>query len=151
MLASQTAKRLGLARYVVLQEQYNLLVRQVEWEVTDACALEGVGLIPWSPLKGGWLSGKMKREAGAPEGSRVAYSQETGKSNQSAPSFDDFGKDERTWRVLGACEEIGKKHGKSVAQVMLPSIMHNERAGLKSISCFHIGFYPLALAKAECA
>jgi aryl-alcohol dehydrogenase-like predicted oxidoreductase len=44
--------------------------RETEWELQEVCKREGLGILPWSPLKGGWLSGKITRE-GAPEGSRV--------------------------------------------------------------------------------
>jgi aryl-alcohol dehydrogenase-like predicted oxidoreductase len=74
------SKRLGLAPPLALQEQYSLLCRATEWEVAEACAAEGVALLPWSPLKGGWLSGKMARDAPPPEGSRVAVQEAKGAS-----------------------------------------------------------------------
>ena len=46
-----------MGRYVALQQQYNLLTREVEWEVTTVAKREKIAFIPWSPLKGGWLSG----------------------------------------------------------------------------------------------
>src|SRR3712207_1170899 len=46
----------ALARPVTLQPQYNLLAREIEWEVIPACESTGLGLLPWSPLGGGWLS-----------------------------------------------------------------------------------------------
>ena len=48
----------GLTRPVTLQPQYNLLVREIEWEIVPACESTGLGLLPWSPLGGGWLTGK---------------------------------------------------------------------------------------------
>ena len=56
----------GLARPVTLQPQYNLLAREVEWEIVPACEADGLGLLPWSPLGGGWLTGKYRRDAGPP-------------------------------------------------------------------------------------
>ena len=57
---------------VCLQPQYNLLCRSTEWELIPLCRREGLGVIPWSPLRGGWLSGKFKRGMTAPpEGSRI--------------------------------------------------------------------------------
>ena len=47
----------NMGRYVALQQQYNLLTREVEWEVTTVAKREKIAFIPWSPLKGGWLSG----------------------------------------------------------------------------------------------
>ncbi len=51
-LASDTSKRLGLERFSCIQMQYNLIVRDIELEVTQVCKREGVGMLPWSPLKG---------------------------------------------------------------------------------------------------
>src|SRR4051794_4060181 len=52
----------GWAPPVTLQPQYNLLVREIEWEIVPACESTGLGLLPWSPLGGGWLTGKYTRE-----------------------------------------------------------------------------------------
>lgn len=65
------ARQEGLAPIVSLQPQYNLLAREVEWELIDLCELEGLGLLPWSPLGGGWLTGKYRREVVAAAGSDV--------------------------------------------------------------------------------
>ncbi len=56
--AQWTAERRGLARYVCEQPPYSILVRGVEREVLPLCERYGLGVIPWSPLAGGWLSGK---------------------------------------------------------------------------------------------
>jgi aryl-alcohol dehydrogenase-like predicted oxidoreductase len=50
----------GLIRPVTVQPQYNLLARAIEWEVGPACQAEGLGLLPWSPLASGWLTGKYR-------------------------------------------------------------------------------------------
>ena len=55
------SRRPRSARPVTLQPQYNLLAREVEWEIVPACRAEGLGLLPWSPLGGGWLTGKYHR------------------------------------------------------------------------------------------
>jgi aryl-alcohol dehydrogenase-like predicted oxidoreductase len=69
--AIMLARQGGLAPIVSLQPQYNLLAREVEWELVELCALEGLGLLPWSPLGGGWLTGKYRREVVAASGSDV--------------------------------------------------------------------------------
>ena len=51
----------GWEAFVCLQPQYNLLCRSTEWELIPLSVREGLGVIPWSPLRGGWLSGKFKR------------------------------------------------------------------------------------------
>jgi aryl-alcohol dehydrogenase-like predicted oxidoreductase len=47
---------------VTLQPQYSLLVREIEWELVPLCLAEGIGMLPWSPLGGGWLTGKYRRD-----------------------------------------------------------------------------------------
>ena len=56
-LAALEARQPGLGRYCVVQQQYSLLCRQSEWEVIPVAARESIAVLPWSPLKGGWLSG----------------------------------------------------------------------------------------------
>ena len=53
---------------VTLQPQYNLLVRDIEHEVVPACLDAGLGLLPWSPLAGGWLTGKYQRDVAPDRG-----------------------------------------------------------------------------------
>jgi aryl-alcohol dehydrogenase-like predicted oxidoreductase len=70
--ALELSRQMGLEAYISLQPQYNLLCRSTEWELMPLCEAEGLGVIPWSPLRGGWLSGKFKRGMEAPpEDSRV--------------------------------------------------------------------------------
>jgi aryl-alcohol dehydrogenase-like predicted oxidoreductase len=59
--AQWTAERRGLARYVSEQPPYSILVRGVETEVLPTCERYGMGVIPWSPLAGGWLSGTFRK------------------------------------------------------------------------------------------
>jgi aryl-alcohol dehydrogenase (NADP+) len=59
--ALQTSDRLGLERFVSMQNHYNLVYREEEREMIPLCKQEGVGLIPWSPLAKGFLTGKYKR------------------------------------------------------------------------------------------
>jgi len=61
--AAQLAKGQGWTAPVTLQPHYNLIVRDIEFEVVPACLDAGMGLLPWSPLGGGWLTGKYKRDA----------------------------------------------------------------------------------------
>jgi aryl-alcohol dehydrogenase-like predicted oxidoreductase len=66
------AKEYGLNRFVTEQPPYNLLDRRIERELIPAAQTYGYGLIPWSPLAGGFLTGKYKRGQEPPEGSRFA-------------------------------------------------------------------------------
>ena len=70
--AQWTAERRGRQRFVCEQPQYSIFARGVEEAVLPACQRHGMGVIPWSPLAGGWLTGKYRRGAEPPAGSRVA-------------------------------------------------------------------------------
>ena len=59
--AQWTAERRGLSRFVCEQPPYSILVRGVEAEVLPTCQRYGMGVIPWSPLAGGWLSGRYRK------------------------------------------------------------------------------------------
>ena len=64
--AALTARFRDTAPIVSLQPQYNLISREIEWELLPQCIEEGVGVLPWSPLAGGWLTGKYTAGAEAP-------------------------------------------------------------------------------------
>ena len=68
--AQWTAERRGRERFVCEQPPYSLLVRGVEAEVLPVCERYGMGVIPWSPLAGGWLSGRFRKGA-SPESRRA--------------------------------------------------------------------------------
>ena len=70
--AQWVAERRGRDRFVCEQPPYSLLVRGVEAEVLPVCQRYGMGVIPWSPLAGGFLSGAYRRGRGAPPGTRAA-------------------------------------------------------------------------------
>jgi len=72
MKANALAKEMGTARFDCLQPQYSLICRYIEREHIPLCVEEGIGVIPWSPLGGGMLTGKIRRGESAPEGSRAA-------------------------------------------------------------------------------
>jgi aryl-alcohol dehydrogenase-like predicted oxidoreductase len=69
--ALATSDRLGLARFGWVQNEYSLLRRSVEEDVLPICAREGLGFTPFSPLAGGWLTGKYRRGEAYPSGSRM--------------------------------------------------------------------------------
>jgi aryl-alcohol dehydrogenase-like predicted oxidoreductase len=105
----------GWEPFTCLQALYNLLDRELEWELLPVCRNEGLGVIPWSPLRGGWLSGKYRRGMAAPAaGTRVEQAEARGWSE----SWSRYAND-RTWRVVDALTAIAAETGKSVAQVAL--------------------------------
>jgi aryl-alcohol dehydrogenase-like predicted oxidoreductase len=70
--ASWTSSTAGLASFVSVQNEYSLLERSVEDEVTPACERFGLGILPFFPLARGLLTGKYQRGSAAPQGSRAA-------------------------------------------------------------------------------
>jgi aryl-alcohol dehydrogenase-like predicted oxidoreductase len=70
--AEWTARHLGLERFVSAQDEYSLLVRDVEEEIVPAIKAYGIGFLPYFPLASGLLTGKYKRGEPLPEGSRFA-------------------------------------------------------------------------------
>jgi aryl-alcohol dehydrogenase-like predicted oxidoreductase len=100
------------ARFDCLQPEYHLLVRSTEWEILPLCRAEGIGVIPWSPLAGGWLTGKYRRGQPPPTDSRVGR----------ADRWDDLPEqreNEQTWRIIDALLEVSEECGKTPSQVAL--------------------------------
>jgi aryl-alcohol dehydrogenase-like predicted oxidoreductase len=105
---------LGLAPIVTLQPQYNLLVREIEFELTDVCENENIGILPWSPLAGGWLTGKYRRDEVPTGSSRLGDDPERGME-----AYAPRNAQERTWQVVDAVAGIAEARGVSMAQVAL--------------------------------
>jgi aryl-alcohol dehydrogenase-like predicted oxidoreductase len=70
--AQWTAERRNRERFVCEQPPYSILVRGIENDVLPTCQRYGMGVIPWSPLAGGWLSGKYRKDQDVPESHRAA-------------------------------------------------------------------------------
>ena len=108
-----TARALGLREPVTLQPQYSLIVREIEWEVVPAAIDAGMGLLPWSPLGGGWLSGKYRRDQRPTGDTRLG--EDPGRGME---AYDRRGSD-RTWQVIDAVTEVAETSGRSMAEVAL--------------------------------
>ncbi|MCW3048236.1 MAG: Aryl-alcohol dehydrogenase [Solirubrobacterales bacterium] len=104
----------GQARPVTLQPQYNLLVREVEWEIVPACASTGLGLLPWSPLGGGWLTGKYTKDARPTGATRLGENPDRG-----VEAYDRRSTARRTWDVIDAVQSVASSRGVTMAQVAL--------------------------------
>src|SRR6202012_4987547 len=105
------AGRHGLIRPVTVQPQYNLLARAIEWEIVPACQGEGLGLLPWSPLASGWLTGKYHRDAPPPAGSRLSD-----EMDQGMRIWNERGHLERHWQVVDG-------RGPSMSQVAVAWVL----------------------------
>ena len=83
--AVDVASACNLNSPVTLQPQYNLLAREIEWEIIPACQAEGLGLLPWSPLGGGWLTGKYRRDQLPTGSTRLGEDPDRGVEAYAAP------------------------------------------------------------------
>jgi aryl-alcohol dehydrogenase-like predicted oxidoreductase len=115
---SQLEKAILLSRmhlwnsFQSLQAEYSLIVRSTEWELLPLCLEEGLGFLSWSPLAGGWLTGKYRRNQPPPSNSRVGRKDRWDDQPEQRES-------ELTWRVVDALIQVGKDRGKTPAQVAL--------------------------------
>ncbi len=107
--------RLGISRYESLQPHYNLVHRtEYEAELMSLCAREKLGVIPYSPLEGGFLTGKYRRDGSSPQNSRghdsermAAYATEAG------------------FKIVDSLAEIGQRHSATIAQTALAWLLAN--------------------------
>ena len=104
----------GWSPPVTLQPQYNLLVRDIEHEIVPASLDAGLGLLPWSPLAGGWLSGKYERDVPPTGATRLGEDPARGMEAWEARNADD-----RTWQVVDAVRAVAEEVGVSASQVAL--------------------------------
>ena len=111
--AVHLARALNVAGPVTLQPQYSLLAREIEWEIVPAAIDAGMGLLPWSPLGGGWLSGKYRRDQRPSGATRLG--EDPGRGME---AYDRRGTD-RTWHVIDAVQKVAEDRGTSMAEVAL--------------------------------
>jgi aryl-alcohol dehydrogenase-like predicted oxidoreductase len=112
--AVHVARAHGFTPPVTLQPQYSLLVREIESEIVPACLDAKIGLLPWSPLAGGWLTGKYQRDSDPTGATRLGEDPQRGME-----AWEPRNKQERTWRILDAVAEIAKANGVNQAHVAL--------------------------------
>lgn len=131
--AALSARHHGWTPVVSLQPQYNLLTRDIELEIVPVCLDENIGLLPWSPLGGGWLTGKYsayERPAGA---TRLGVDPHRGVEAY------DLRNNDHTWRVVEAVRTVAAERGVTMSQVALNWV--RQRAGVSSVllGCRNIG------------
>lgn len=113
MKANALARELGTARFDCLQPQYSLVCRSIEREHLPLCIEEGIGVIPWSPLAGGLLTGKMGRGQAPPEGTRASVDT----MNQERFSS------EKNLEIAEVVAQVARAMGKTSSQVALAWVM----------------------------
>lgn len=120
-----TARLGGFVTPIVFQPQYNLLDRHIEWEVLPACLEEGLALTPWSPLGGGWLTGKYRRDAPPSGPTRLGDD-----PNRGVEAYEGRNTD-RTWAILDVAQGIADNHGVPMAHVAIAWLAN--RPGVSSV------------------
>jgi len=105
--ARDTASRLELAAFVSCQDEYSLLERDIERELIPTAKALALGILPYFPLASGLLSGKYRRGAALPPGSRLA------KNQRHAQDF----LSERNWRIVGELEAFALRHGRTMLEL----------------------------------
>ncbi len=108
------SKTEGLSRFVSAQMQYSLVTRDIEREHVPLCEQHGVGILPWSPLAGGFLTGKYRKGQAPAEGTRLEQWK------------DRFGRfdTERNWKILDAVDAVATETSSKPAQVALAWLLH---------------------------
>ena len=124
--AVDVAEHRHLVRPVTMQPQYNLLAREIEWEIVPACLVNGLGLLPWSPLGGGWLTGKYTRDQRPTGATRLGEDPDRG-----VEAYGKRSASERTWAVVDAVQSAAEATGKSMAVVALSWV--HDRPGVSSV------------------
>jgi len=111
--AAQVCETNGWSPIVSLQPQYNLLARDIELELMPLCLDRGIGLLPWSPLGGGWLTGKYRRDSTPTGVSRLG--------EEPARGLEAYGvrNTERTWRIVDVVRAIAERREVAMSQVAI--------------------------------
>ncbi len=104
--AQRTAQRQGLAPFISAQDQYSLLARGIERELIPAMKDNGIGLLPYFPLAGGFLSGKFKRGAPLPQNTRMSQRR-----------YSDRFVNDRNWRLLEELDAFASRRGRTLLEL----------------------------------
>ncbi len=113
MKAAHISETKGFERFISLQPQYSLVERNIDYEVVPVCLDQGLGIIPWGPLGGGFLSGKYRKDEKPPKDSRIA---------QASPDMEEAWErraNERNWNIIDAVGTVVEETGKTYPQVAL--------------------------------
>ena len=121
MKAMAISDKRGWERFVTLQALYSLLARDLENEMVPLCLDQGMGILVWSPLSGGFLSGKYRRGKPKPKGTRLTAPQ---------PRFLQLD-EEKGFDIVEELDRIAKAHNATVAQAALNYLLAKE--GVSSV------------------
>jgi aryl-alcohol dehydrogenase-like predicted oxidoreductase len=113
--AQDTARQHGLAAFVSCQDEYSLLERDIERELIPAAKARGMSILPYFPLASGLLTGKYRRSAALPAGSRLA------RNPRHAQEFIS----ERNWRIIDELAAFAAGHGRSMLDLAFSWLLHD--------------------------
>jgi len=116
-----TSERQRLERFVAFQAQYSLVVRDIEREHVPVCRKYGLGILPWSPLAGGFLTGKHEQGQPPPPGTRLDQWKER------RAAFDN----DRNWQIIDALKAVASELAATPSQVALAWCI--QRPGITSV------------------
>ena len=138
-----TSERRGTARFDSVQPPYSLVRREIEQELLPACQDQGVAVIPYSPLAGGFLSGKYEKGGAIPSGSRFDV----------AKFYQDVYMKDKSWRVVEAlkayCEQAGKpKEQLAIAWVAAHPAVTSPIIGARNMEQLEQGLTAIAMGRA---
>jgi aryl-alcohol dehydrogenase-like predicted oxidoreductase len=113
--AQEAARRHGLAAFVSCQDEYSLLVRDIERELVPIAKAQGLGVLPYFPLASGLLTGKYRRGEPPPPGTRLA------KNPRHAEEF----MSERNWRIVEDLEHFAARRGRSMVELAVSWLLRD--------------------------
>lgn len=105
----------GWARFIAAQYQYSLVTRDIEPEFTDLCLSEGLGIVPWSPLGGGFLTGKYQRDKSPQDASEGRIAVMPDKAEEAWHRRNT----ERNWKIIEVMNELSERYDATHPQIAL--------------------------------
>jgi aryl-alcohol dehydrogenase-like predicted oxidoreductase len=117
--AQWVARERDLQRYVTEQPPYSMLARGIEAEVLPTCVKYGMGVIPWSPLSGGWLSGRWRMGADAPAPTSAARQRLTDRYDLSLPA------NQRKLEAADALARLAEEAGMSLIEMAIAFVLNH--------------------------
>jgi aryl-alcohol dehydrogenase-like predicted oxidoreductase len=113
--AQEAARRRGLSAFVSCQDEYSLLVRDIERELIPIAKAQGLGILPYFPLASGLLTGKYRRGEPLPPDARLA------KNPRHAEEFIN----ERNWRIVEELESFAARRGRSMVELAVSWLLRD--------------------------
>jgi len=113
--ARAVSRELGVSAFASDQDEYSLLVREVEREIIPAARANGMGFLPYFPLASGFLTGKYKRNAPMPEGARIT----------AAKIFQDNYLTDENWQIVERLDDFAQTRGKTLLELAFSWLLAN--------------------------